>query len=65
LQSDNAIISNLVQRLNGNIILILGNHDRWGKQKFRDCGFAEVYKKIEIGNYEKLILLKNINNYYR
>lgn len=51
LQSDKAIVSNLVQRLNGNIILILGNHDRWGKQKFRDCGFIEVYKKLELDNY--------------
>jgi calcineurin-like phosphoesterase family protein len=51
LQSDKAIVSNLVQRLNGNIILILGNHDRWGKQKFLDCGFIGVYKKLEIGNY--------------
>lgn len=51
LQSDKTIVSNLVQRLNGNIILILGNHDRWGKQKFKDCGFVEVYKQLEIDNY--------------
>ena len=51
LQSDKIIVSNLVQQLNGNIILILGNHDRWSKQKFRDCGFIDVYKKLEIGNY--------------
>ena len=51
LQSDKDTVSNLVQQLNGNIILILGNHDRWGKQKFRDCGFVEVYKKLAIGDY--------------
>ena len=51
LQSDKDVITDLVKRLNGNIILILGNHDRWGKQKFLDCGFVEVHKKLEIGNY--------------
>lgn len=51
LCNDKTIVSNLVQRLNGSIILILGNHDRHGKQWFYDCGFVEVYKNLKIGNY--------------
>ncbi len=44
-------ITNLVNQLNGNIILILGNHDRHGKQWFLDCGFTEVYRRLKIGSY--------------
>ena len=51
LQSQKEEIISLVDRLNGNIILILGNHDRFGKQKFIDCGFVEVHNKLDIGKY--------------
>ena len=78
LQSDKEDITDLVNRLNGNIVLILGNHDRWGKQKFRDCGFVEVHKQLEIGDYilthrpqpldmlnEKINIHGHIHNYDR
>ena len=51
LQSDKEIVSDLVKKLNGNIVLIMGNHDRWGKQKFLDCGFTGVHKRLDIGSY--------------
>ena len=51
LQSDKEAVINLVNQLNGNIILILGNHDRHGKQWFLDCGFVEVHKSLIISNY--------------
>lgn len=51
LQSDKNTVLNLVSQLNGKIILILGNHDRHSKQWFLDCGFAEVYKSVEINQY--------------
>lgn len=51
LQSDKDTVTNLVNQLNGNIILMLGNHDRHGKQWFLDCGFVEVYNHIQVGNY--------------
>lgn len=46
-------VAELVNMLNGKIILILGNHDRKGKQWFRNQGFYEVYNKLELG---KLLL---------
>lgn len=51
LCSDEEDITNLVQQLNGNIVLILGNHDRWGRQKFLNCGFVGSHKKLEISDY--------------
>ena len=51
LQSDKEAVANLVNQLNGHIILILGNHDRHGKQWFLDCGFVEVYKNLILGDY--------------
>ena len=51
LQSRKETIKNLVSRLNGNIILILGNHDRHGRKWFLDCGFMEVHRRLRIGNY--------------
>lgn len=41
----------LIKRLNGEIVLIRGNHDRRGKEFFKRVGFVEVYKKLTIGNY--------------
>ena len=51
LQSDKDTVANLISQLNGHIILILGNHDRHGKQWFLDCGFVEVYRKLEVDSY--------------
>ncbi|HHX70429.1 MAG TPA: phosphoesterase, partial [Gallicola sp.] len=51
LPNSKEMITNLVNQLNGSIILILGNHDRRGKQWFLDCGFIEVHKKLKTGNY--------------
>lgn len=41
----------LFDKLNGQIILIRGNHDRKGKEFLKRIGFIEVYKKLTIGNY--------------
>ena len=35
-------ISSIVKRLNGKKILILGNHDNWSEQTYRDMGFHTV-----------------------
>lgn len=51
LQSDKETVSDLVSKLNGNIILLIGNHDRFGKQKLLDCGFIEVHKTLVIDKY--------------
>lgn len=51
LQCDKDTVTNLINQLNGNVVLILGNHDRHGKQWFLDCGFIEVYKRLELDNY--------------
>lgn len=35
-------ISSIVKRLNGKKILIMGNHDNWSEQTYRDMGFHTV-----------------------
>jgi len=37
-------ITEITQQLNGTKILIMGNHDRKGKQWFLDVGFTRVFK---------------------
>lgn len=44
-------VAELVQQLNGKIILIVGNHDRKGKQWFRDQGFIDAVKEVSIGKF--------------
>lgn len=45
-------IKSLVDRLNGKITLIIGNHDRKGVSFFKECGFVAVHKKpIFINKY--------------
>ena len=51
LQSDKETVTELVSKLNGSIILLEGNHDRFGKQKLLDCGFTEVHKTLVISKY--------------
>lgn len=51
LHSNKEVVTNLVNELNGSIILIRGNHDRFGKQKYLECGFLAVYKSLVIDNY--------------
>lgn len=41
----------LVNTLNGTIVLVRGNHDRWGKKRLLSFGFKDVVNKIEIGQY--------------
>lgn len=41
----------LVKTLNGNIILVRGNHDRIGKKKLFKFGFKDVVKRIKVDNY--------------
>ena len=35
-------ITSIVKRLNGKKVLILGNHDNWSEQTYRDMGFHTV-----------------------
>ena len=35
-------VSNIVKALNGKKILIMGNHDNWSEQTYRDMGFHTV-----------------------
>lgn len=45
-------IKGITDQLNGTKILILGNHDRHGKQWFKDVGFTRVFKhRWSIGMY--------------
>lgn len=59
----------ILSQLNGKIILIKGNHDIRGRNKFIDLGFSDVLKKKNIGCFilthvplsEKLIPNGSIN----
>ncbi len=44
-------VIDLVKQLNGEIILIRGNHDRAGKSKLLSYGFKEVCKRLDIGSF--------------
>jgi calcineurin-like phosphoesterase family protein len=44
-------VAALVSKLHGTITLVRGNHDRFGTEKFKRCGFADVKKKIEFKNF--------------
>lgn len=35
-------LGNIIKQLNGNKILVMGNHDRWSEQQYRDMGFKTV-----------------------
>ena len=37
-----AYIASIIKRLNGKKILIMGNHDNWSEQAYRDMGFHTV-----------------------
>jgi calcineurin-like phosphoesterase family protein len=50
LYRDEAWATAYLSKLPGRKILILGNHDRWGKAKFLRCGFEAVHKQLSIGN---------------
>ncbi len=50
LANGNRVIE-LIERLNGEIILIRGNHDRSGTARFLSYGFKEVHKRLDIGKY--------------
>lgn len=51
LQMNEEEVTALVSKLHGTIILVRGNHDRFGVEKFKRCGFADVKKKIEFKNF--------------
>jgi calcineurin-like phosphoesterase family protein len=45
-------IKEITEQLNGTKILVTGNHDRKGKQWFRDVGFERVFKhRLVMGMY--------------
>jgi len=49
----NEQLKNLIGRLNGTKILLIGNHDfKRGINSWKELGFEEIYKKkIELGKY--------------
>lgn len=52
LKCGKEMVRNIANQLNGNIILITGNHDKRSRGWFLDCGFVKVYKKpIQVGRY--------------
>ena len=51
LQMNEEEVTALVSKLHGTIILVRGNHDRFGVEKFKRCGFADTVKKIEFKNF--------------
>lgn len=51
LQMDEKAVTDLVSKLHGNIVLIRGNHDRFGVTKYKRCGFMAVKKRLELGNF--------------
>lgn len=51
LQMNEEEVTHLVSKLHGNIILVRGNHDRFGTEKFKRCGFVDVKKKINFKNF--------------
>jgi len=52
LQMNEEEVTALVSKLHGNIILVRGNHDRFGVEKFKRCGFVDIVKKkIEFKNF--------------
>lgn len=42
--SSKTYISSIIKKLHGNKILIMGNHDNWSEQAYRDMGFSTVSK---------------------
>ena len=50
-------IENMVSRLNGRKMLVMGNHDTYNPQFYRDAGFAEVSKFPII--FEKFYMLSH------
>lgn len=52
LSKNKEIISKLVSRLNGNIYLVMGNHDYLKPAEYIACGFKQAYNKpIIINNF--------------
>lgn len=47
----------ITSRLNGFKTLIIGNHDRWNKKFYEECGFDEVCKRPTI--YDRHIILSH------
>jgi len=44
-------IKNVVGKLQGNKILVLGNHDRFSKSFYKSVGFSFVCDRIDIGRF--------------
>lgn len=55
-------IAGIVSRLNGKKILVMGNHDNWSEQTYRDMGFRTVsrfpilYADFYLMSHEPLVL---------
>ena len=51
LYANKEMVKESISKLNGNIILIEGNHDKRSKGWWRDTGIIETYKQYKIGDY--------------
>lgn len=51
-------ISNIIRQLNGRKILIMGNHDNWSEQFYREAGFHTVSKYPIV--YEDFYLMSHV-----
>lgn len=44
-------LAKIFEQLNGNITLIRGNHDRLSTKAFKEIGFKDVFKRLELGKF--------------
>lgn len=52
----------LLDRMNGQKILVRGNHDQYSNKKYKDCGFSEVAYQLWVEGY--LVVHSPADNYF-